>query len=145
MDDSKNNVPSFIGKLALILKDRTATPYVTWSPAGDSVIVVDPPTFATQVLPRSLVRRLPMRALGGCCVRQSSARIGGGVFERNGPREQVLQAQQLCLVCAAAEPLWLPQDLARKRIVRIFAPHLQVLPQFLASRVGVCNKPVGFD
>ena len=77
MDDSKNNVPSFIGKLALILKDRTATPYVTWSPAGDSVIVVDPPTFATQVLPRSLARGLPMRAVG-CCVRQSAVRISAG-------------------------------------------------------------------
>ena len=54
MDDSKNNVPSFIGKLGMILKDRTATPYVTWSAGGDSVIVVDPPTFATQVLPRSV-------------------------------------------------------------------------------------------
>ena len=52
MDDAKNNLPSFIGKLALMLKDKSATPFVTWSQAGDSIVVIDPPTFATQVLPR---------------------------------------------------------------------------------------------
>ena len=52
MDESKNNVPSFIGKLALMLKDRSATPFVTWSQGGTSIVVIDPPTFATQVLPR---------------------------------------------------------------------------------------------
>ena len=52
MDESKNNVPSFIGKLALMLKDRSATPFVTWSQGGASIVVIDPPTFATQVLPR---------------------------------------------------------------------------------------------
>jgi hypothetical protein len=52
MDDSKNNVPSFIGKLGLMLKDKSAMPFVTWSQGGESVVVLDPPTFATQVLPR---------------------------------------------------------------------------------------------
>lgn len=50
--DDKNNVPSFIGKLAMMLKDKSAIPYVTWSQEGESLVVIDPPTFATQVLPR---------------------------------------------------------------------------------------------
>ena len=51
--DDKNNVPSFIGKLGLMLKDKSAVPYVTWSPGGESIVVVDPAAFANQVLPRS--------------------------------------------------------------------------------------------
>ena len=52
MDDSKQNVPSFIGKLAMMLDDQTAAPYVAWSSTGDSIIVINPSLFATQVLPR---------------------------------------------------------------------------------------------
>ncbi|EKX55350.1 hypothetical protein GUITHDRAFT_54513, partial [Guillardia theta CCMP2712] len=44
--------PSFIGKLAMMLDDQTAAPYVAWSSTGDSIIVINPSLFATQVLPR---------------------------------------------------------------------------------------------
>jgi len=52
MDENKQNVPSFIGKLAMMLEDHTAAPYVAWSGTGDSIIVINPSLFATQVLPR---------------------------------------------------------------------------------------------
>jgi len=58
MDDSKSNVPSFIGKLGLMLRDKASTPYVCWSQTGESVVVIDPPVFATQVLPRCAVAPL---------------------------------------------------------------------------------------
>ena len=35
MDDLKNNVPSFIGKLALMLKDKSATHLCAWSHGGE--------------------------------------------------------------------------------------------------------------
>jgi hypothetical protein len=52
MDEITNNLQSFIGKLSAMLKDRAASPHVTWSPKGDSILVFDPPTFAAKVLPR---------------------------------------------------------------------------------------------
>lgn len=65
MEDGKNNLPSFIGKLALMLKDKTSTRYVRWSQGGASFTVMDPPTFAAQVLPRCVALPLtnPSRAL----------------------------------------------------------------------------------
>ena len=52
MEDGNNNLPSFIGKLSLMLKDKTSTRFVKWSQGGSSFTVLDPPTFAAQVLPR---------------------------------------------------------------------------------------------
>ncbi|EKX48342.1 hypothetical protein GUITHDRAFT_151863 [Guillardia theta CCMP2712] len=52
MEENRQNVPSFIGKLALMLQDQSAAPFVTWSPNGEALLIVDPSSFATQILPR---------------------------------------------------------------------------------------------
>mmetsp|Transcript_38549 Transcript_38549/g.60114 ORF Transcript_38549/g.60114 Transcript_38549/m.60114 type:complete len:428 (+) Transcript_38549:140-1423(+) len=48
----EKQIPSFIGKLSQMLQDPEAEGYVSWSQEGESIIVIDPSTFATQVLPR---------------------------------------------------------------------------------------------
>jgi len=50
--EEDKNVPSFIGKLSIMLQDPSAAPFVSWSPSGESIVVIDPSTFANQVLPR---------------------------------------------------------------------------------------------
>lgn len=52
MEDTKQNIPSFIGKLSSMLQDPSSSPYVSWSSSGESIIVNDPSAFATAVLPR---------------------------------------------------------------------------------------------
>ena len=49
---SPGEVEIFVGMLGLMLKDKSATPFVTLSQCGEGLVVLDPPTFATQVLPR---------------------------------------------------------------------------------------------
>ena len=127
MDDSKNNVPSFIGKLGLMLKDKSATPFVTWSQGGESVVVLDPPTFATQVLPRCSHSAVdvappcvPCAMCSGCSSSVPDERRVAALYE------QVLQAQQLRVVCQAVELVRLPQDFPGLRLVRVLPPHFQV-------------------
>ena len=67
MEDGNNNLPSFIGKLSLMLKDKTSTRFVKWSQGGSSFTVLDPPTFAAQVLPRCA--SLPLTPFGVLCAR----------------------------------------------------------------------------
>jgi len=50
--EEDKNIPSFIGKLSIMLQDPSAAPFVSWSPSGESIVVIDPSTFANQVLPR---------------------------------------------------------------------------------------------
>ena len=50
--DDKQSIPSFIGKLSIMLQEPTSTPYVKWADGGDSIVVTDPTAFATAVLPR---------------------------------------------------------------------------------------------
>ena len=45
---------SFVSKLSTILDDAAAQAYVRWSPAGDSIKILDPVRFSAQVLPRWL-------------------------------------------------------------------------------------------
>ena len=51
MADNESST-SFIGKLALMIKDMSAEPYITWSAGGESIVVVDPTGFVQHVLPR---------------------------------------------------------------------------------------------
>jgi hypothetical protein len=53
MEDNRQNIPSFIGKLSLMLQDSSSSPYVSWGASGESIIVTDTSAFATAVLPRS--------------------------------------------------------------------------------------------
>ena len=50
--DEDKNVSSFIGKLSMMLQDSTAQPYVCWSASGESILIIDPPRFSSQILPR---------------------------------------------------------------------------------------------
>eukprot|EP00960_Hanusia_phi_P076192 768528-Hanusia_phi.AAC.2 len=52
MEENRQNVSSFIGKLAIMLQDQSAAPFVTWSPNGEALLIADPSSFATQILPR---------------------------------------------------------------------------------------------
>jgi len=47
---------SFISKLALMMTDMSAEPYITWSAGGESIVVVDPNAFVQHVLPRCAKR-----------------------------------------------------------------------------------------
>ncbi|KAJ1488844.1 hypothetical protein T484DRAFT_1782170 [Baffinella frigidus] len=53
-DDTVNGAPSFIPKLGQILQDSDATSFVSWSPSGESVVVIDSASFAQQK-PHSLL------------------------------------------------------------------------------------------
>ena len=55
MFEDDKNVSSFIGKLSLMLQDATAQPYVCWSPSGESILIIDPPRFSSQILPRQVI------------------------------------------------------------------------------------------
>jgi hypothetical protein len=58
--EDKQSIPSFIGKLSIMLQEPTSTPYVKWADGGDSIVVTDPTAFATAVLPRSFrTSRMP--------------------------------------------------------------------------------------
>jgi hypothetical protein len=50
--EDKQNIPSFIGKLSIMLQEPASTPYVSWAAGGESIVVTDPTAFATAVLPR---------------------------------------------------------------------------------------------
>jgi hypothetical protein len=52
MEDNKQNIPSFIGKLASMLQDPSSVNFVSWSSTGESINVTDPSAFASAVLPR---------------------------------------------------------------------------------------------
>ena len=56
MEDSKQNIPSFIGKLSCMLQEGSASAYIRWAQSGDSIVVRDPSSFATAMLPRLCLR-----------------------------------------------------------------------------------------
>jgi hypothetical protein len=92
-EDDKN-ISSFIGKLSMMLQDSTAQPYVCWSQSGESILIIDPPRFSSQILPR-LEFWFVLVILGKALIFWSL---------------QILQTFELCFFRSAAQFVWIPQN-----------------------------------
>lgn len=88
--DEDKNVSSFIGKLSLMLQDPTAEPYVCWSVTGESILIIDPPRFSSQILPRyfkhsnfaSFVRQLNLYGFHKTSQESDSCEFSHPVFRK---------------------------------------------------------------
>ncbi|EKX34111.1 hypothetical protein GUITHDRAFT_80824 [Guillardia theta CCMP2712] len=89
-DEEKQGSPSFIAKLDYMLKDTTVSPYISWSPCGEKIVVFDASSFSTKVLSRyfkhsnftSFVRQLNLYGFHKASLDNGACEFSHPIFKR---------------------------------------------------------------
>eukprot|EP00960_Hanusia_phi_P052461 761469-Hanusia_phi.AAC.4 len=89
-DEEKQGSPSFISKLEYMLKDTTVSPYISWSPCGEKIVVFDAASFSTKVLARyfkhsnftSFVRQLNLYGFHKASLDNGACEFSHPIFKR---------------------------------------------------------------